>query len=205
MGLWQRCTAADTTSDPNPAWDTLHSLYTEAHRHYHGLDHLAHCLTELDAVRAQLHRVDEVEMAVWFHDAIHQPGRTDNEARSAALFATTTNGAMRPEFIETTVNLILATTHSGEPALADEQYICDIDMSSFGMCWEQFLSDSVNLRREFQGTDEDYFPAKVRFLEALLQKPRIYYTSSFFERYEQKARDNIRRVLELIAKGNVQP
>lgn len=45
--------------------------------------------------------------------------------------------------------LIMATLHNGDPLIdADAAYMVDIDLSSFGLSWAEFMRDSENLRRE---------------------------------------------------------
>src|SRR5687768_17503475 len=52
-------------------------------RHYHTLTHLTACLRELDTAQKLAERPAEVELALWFHDAVYRTYRFDNEARSA--------------------------------------------------------------------------------------------------------------------------
>ena len=200
--LWERCLIDGVTSDPDPVWETLDRLYTEPHRHSHDVSHLEHCLLELDPVREGLDRPDQVEMALWFHDAVHHSNQSDNEARSAELFSTMAEGVMIVASVATIADLITVTTHKDPPETEDQQYICDIDMSSFGAPWERFLQDSMNLKKEFLGPVEDYYSRKRRFFESLLQRPRVFYTEHFYNRYGEKARRNIRRTLKLVEEGS---
>src|SRR5262245_50995724 len=52
-------------------------------RHYHTFEHLEACLRELDSARPLAVRPAEVELALWYHDAVYRSWRRDNEAQSA--------------------------------------------------------------------------------------------------------------------------
>ena len=63
--------------------------YSEPQRHYHNPRHVDECLQEFDLVRAPAASPVALELAIWFHDAIYDTRRSDNEARSAAWARTT--------------------------------------------------------------------------------------------------------------------
>lgn len=201
MRLWTRCLLEGAKTEPGSIWDALDIHYSERHRYYHTTDHIAHCLRELDLARDQIPHPDRVEMGIWFHDIIYEPGKEDNEARSADFFRKRATGAMDSEFVVAVEELILATTHRTMPVGPDRGFICDIDLSSFGLPWEGYMRDTENLRRELQVSDEEYDPKKRRFLEAMLSRPKIFVTDSFNARYEEQARTNIRRLLSLMDRG----
>ncbi|RZK20026.1 MAG: hypothetical protein EOO56_13205, partial [Hymenobacter sp.] len=60
----------------------LADAYNAPERHYHNLQHIDNLLNRLDAHPLQ----DPVvaELAVWFHDAVYDALRADNETKSAA-------------------------------------------------------------------------------------------------------------------------
>jgi predicted metal-dependent HD superfamily phosphohydrolase len=142
---------------------------------------------------------EQVEMAIWFHDIINQPGAADNEQRSAEYFRKLIGDRADPAFVNAVVQLIMATTHQSAPVEHDQQFICDIDLASFGCPWECFMRDSSAVKAEFTGTEEEYYRGKKAFLQQMLNRPRIFLTDFFNERYEQQARENIVRLLELVA------
>jgi predicted metal-dependent HD superfamily phosphohydrolase len=194
--LWQRCLLPGSPMETGEMWKRLDRRYREPHRHYHDPNHLAHCLAELDLAGDRVARPDRVEMAIWFHDVINEPGERDNEALSAEYFRSKADGMVATDFIDAVVELILVTTHQQPPDDPDQQFICDIDLASFGLPWECFMRDSDAVKAEFPGTDSEYFRAKARFLDAMLKRPRIFYTDFFHDRYEQQARENITRLLK---------
>jgi len=55
------------------------------------------------------------------------------------------------------------------------------------------------IEAEFPGPREEYVRREIGFLEALLRRPRIFMSDFFHDRCEAKARDNIRRFLQLLA------
>jgi predicted metal-dependent HD superfamily phosphohydrolase len=196
--LWRRCALPESSCDPETAWSSLDGRYAESHRHYHDKRHLAHCLSEFDLAAELIVQPEQVEMAIWFHDIINEPGRSDNEALSAELFRDLAGGSMADAFIADVVDLILITTHRQEPVDPDQRILCDIDLASLGCPWECYLRDTGHLRAEFRGSDQEYCRIKRVFLESMLRRPRIFVTDFFYARYEHLARDNLRRFLDLI-------
>ena len=57
--------------------------WQEPHRHYHTIDHLAAVLSIVDAQADEADDPQAVRLAAWFHDAVYDPRRTDNEELSA--------------------------------------------------------------------------------------------------------------------------
>jgi predicted metal-dependent HD superfamily phosphohydrolase len=196
--LWRRSAGPGSDRDPASAWAIIDRAYAEPHRHYHDKQHLSHCLDELDMARGAIPHPDRVEMALWFHDVINEPGRPDNEVRSEDLFLGLASGVMSDDFVASVAELIRVTTHQHPPEDLDQRFICDIDLASFGCPWECYLHDTDKVKAEFPGSAEEYYDKKRAFLESMLRRPRIFLTDLFNARYEQQARENIRRLLDLI-------
>jgi predicted metal-dependent HD superfamily phosphohydrolase len=196
LALWKRSLPLEVKMDANPVCDDLIRLYTESGRFYHDWHHLEHCLREFDLTAHQMESPDAVEMALWFHDSIYVPGDPDNEQSSADLFTKWGENWFPSAFIDKICQLILITKHLNPPCDRDESYIVDIDLSSFGETWSVFLNDTKNVRRELAHIpDNIYYSNHAKFLRMLLNRPRIFQTDFFFERYEEPARHNIKRVL----------
>ena len=200
--LWCRCLVPGASSDAGAIWSLLVQHYSEPHRFYHDREHLAHCLVELDLAATLVAHPDQVEMAIWFHDVINDPGAKDNEQRSADFFGRLGDTLFDTDFASAVTDLILVTTHRETPSIPDQCFICDIDLASFGCPWECFLRDSSAVKAEFTGTEEEYYRGKEAFLQAMLGRSRIFLTDFFNQRYEQQARENIGRLLDMIGKRN---
>ncbi|HOW76078.1 MAG TPA: hypothetical protein P5102_15595 [Candidatus Competibacteraceae bacterium] len=202
VALWARCLDSSEREGAG-VLTRLVNLYAEPHRHYHTLGHIRHCLNEFDRASAFMNHPDAVELALWFHDAIYVSGAKDNERRSADLFREYSGRLADAIFQQRIDDLIMATTHSGLPRQHDEQFIVDIDLSSFGLPWEAFMRDGLRIRAEFPHVkDDDYYPGHLRFLRGLCNRPAFFFTDCFRQRYERTARENIRRlVADLFIRG----
>lgn len=200
--LWNR-TVIGGPASAKAVFARLARFYGEPHRHYHTLGHIWRCLEEFDRAVELMDNPDAVEMALWFHDAIYVSGAGDNEWRSADLFRQWSEGYADPVFGKRVGALIMVTTHRESPTERDQRFIVDIDLSSFGLPWDEFERDGRHIRAECADrTDEEYFPGHLRFLLALLNRPAIYFTDYFHRRYEQIARANAQRVVaDLRARG----
>ncbi len=175
----------------------LMQRYHEPHRRYHGWTHLWHCIEQFELTVARLEQPDVVEMALWFHDAIYVPGASDNEDQSAELFRRAGEGVFSREFLQKVCSFTLLTRHNVAPRESDGCFVVDIDLSSLASGWCSFLRDSDRIREEQSHIpDSSFYPGQVRFLRALLERPRIYYSQFFHDRCEQAARHNIVRLLD---------
>src|SRR5687768_3337965 len=57
--------------------------YSEPHRFYHTLQHLRECFSVLEPASHLARHLGEVQLALWFHDAIYDTRAQDNEELSA--------------------------------------------------------------------------------------------------------------------------
>lgn len=195
--LWQACAGTNTEQ----VWQKLHQHYTEPHRYYHTLGHLAHCLTQLDVAKDAIAEFDATEMALWFHDIIYHYGGRDNEILSAAFFRNVAGSTMPAHFIDRVCEFIIATQHAGAAKDAAIAFVVDIDLSGFGLPWEDYLADSNALRKEADSvSDAHYYQGKLRFLSELQQWSSLYQSPFFRNRLESSAQSNIARYTDDLRK-----
>ena len=188
--LWQRLKAR---GDPARLFAQLASAYAEPRRAYHNAHHIADCLEQLDSARALAQRPDEVETAMWFHDAVYDPRAKDNEARSAAwAVQALAEAEIANDNAERVAALILATKHDREPDGADGALLLDVDLSILGREPEAFAAYDRAIRKEYAWVPEaDYRAGRAAILESFLRRPVIYRTEFFRNRLEAQARDNL--------------
>ena len=204
--VWTRCVASPPSPDSATVYADLHRLLSAPGRRFHNLDHIRDCVRRLDEVAPLLEDRDAVEVAIWFHDAIYEPGDATNEERSARLFLTQSTGA-RPLFRRRVCGLILTTRHCMHSRGTDRRFIEDIDLAGFAAPWDDFIRSGDLLRAEFAAhADGQYYPSQVRFLANLQSRPRFFRTDYFHDKYEARARQNVRRLLdELAQRGFASP
>lgn len=197
--LWESCSRSPSARSAADVWSVVWSAYAEAHRHYHGIGHILFCLEQFALVARQLRSPKAVELAIWFHDVIHQPGRSDNEVASAVLFRRYAE-ALDAELVDAVATMIADTTHRSAPQTQDGKYLVDIDLAGLGQPWTRFSRESESIRDEqLDVSPAAYASAQQAFLGSLIARPHLYRTRFFRERYEMSARDNIRRILKSLA------
>ncbi|MCM8797191.1 MAG: N-methyl-D-aspartate receptor NMDAR2C subunit [Candidatus Omnitrophica bacterium] len=196
LGLWGGNTRREALK---AVFHDLEKRYHEPHRHYHTLRHLSRCLEELDGARSQADSPFEIELALWFHDAVYDPRRSDNEEASAGLAEESLNGFIDGESLSRVTALILATRHAGPPDTSDERLAADADLAILGSPPDEYREYEEAIRQEYSWAPEDgYRAGRARLLSRLLARPQIYYTGHFRQRYEERARANLSRSISLL-------
>jgi predicted metal-dependent HD superfamily phosphohydrolase len=169
--------------------------YAEPHRSYHTTRHLDECFARLDEARQQADRLYEIELALWFHDAVYDVRGSDNEERSASW----AQAAVLAAGLDTTVgdrvrDLILATRHDGSPPAGDAALLVDVDLAILGSPAERFDEYEQQVRQEYSWVPGFVFKRKrAEILEGFLRRPALYHTEHFRSRYEAAARANLTR------------
>lgn len=179
-----------------PHLDVLVSAYREPHRAYHDLGHLAHVFAELDAVPLW---DPAVEWAAWYHDAVYRPGKRDNERRSAVLARAALEEVGLRHLASRVVQLIEATaTHDARSDDTVAQLFLDADMAILGAAPATYERYARGIRREHRGVPAFlYARGRHHFLRDVLARRSIFLTDHFQRRYEQSARENLRRELRV--------
>ncbi|MBV8878807.1 MAG: hypothetical protein JO332_02475 [Planctomycetaceae bacterium] len=202
---WRRFwKAAGAKGDASGPWSDLSARYSEPHRAYHTLRHIAHCLEEFEPVRAEAKDPVAVEMAVWYHDAIYDTHRRDNEERSAVLAEGTATGAgLGPGLARRVGELIRVSTHKKSAAEPDARLFADIDLAILGQTPERFAEYERQVRQEYAWVAEpDFRIGRSKILETFLDRFSIYMTPVFQDKYEKQARLNLTASI-LVLKGGV--
>jgi predicted metal-dependent HD superfamily phosphohydrolase len=181
--------------------DDLHASmlahYRQPHRAYHTLQHLDECFALLSEAR-NCPRLAEISLALWFHDAIYDTTRSDNEAASADWLAEVAYQAGAPTELNARLHaLVMATRHSAIPQDHQAQLLVDIDLSILGAPEHRFDEYEQQIREEYIWVPEPLYRQKRSdVLQAFLQRPLLYCTADFRSRFEMPARKNLRRSLQ---------
>ena len=175
----------------------LIAAHAEKQRAYHTLEHIGACLAHLDTVRHKIERPEEVEMALWFHDAVYEPFSDSNEEDSAEWAADwlQERGADK-NAIARIADHILDTKNHGKPENIDGQYMLDIDLSILGTPADIYNVFEQNIRREYKRVPSFIYKKKRKeVLEGFLNRDQIYQTEEFRRKLESQARLNLRRAI----------
>lgn len=194
---WRRAWSALHTEPAHGLFEQLVACYSEAHRRYHTLQHLSECLEKLAPVLGRAEHPGEVEVALWFHDAIYAIKRQDNEQQSA-LWAkrALASAGYSAEGLARVYSLIMATRHSALPQTADERLLVDIDLSILGAATERFAEYERQVRQEYAWVPDWLFWRKRKaILQEFMARQSIYGTEPFYRQYEAQARQNLEHAL----------
>ena len=180
----------------------LIKAYGEKHRAYHTWDHIAACLNHLDDVRDEADKPHEIEMALWFHDAIYKPFSSTNE-KDSAIWAQEffeLNGYEDDEVVGRIYDLIMVTEHTGEASTKDEKLMIDIDLSILGTRPEVYDQFEKDVRFEYKRVPKFIFKKKRRdILQEFLERDPIYQNEYFRDKIEKQARVNLQKAINALS------
>ena len=179
-------------------YEELIRHYCEPHRAYHTLQHLKECLQVRRFVSAACQAPAEIDLALWFHDAIYDPLRSDNEPRSAQwLDDVARDSGLGDETRRRLYDLVMVTRHDGAPKSTDEAVLVDTDLAILGASFERFEEYDQQIRSEYQFVPLPVYRQKRRqVLEGFMARGRIYTTAAYFDAFERQARANLARAIE---------
>lgn len=181
-------------------FQVLAEKYSEKHRAYHNLSHINYLLEE--SKKIEFVDFDAVYLATWFHDAIYEPKRSDNEIQSAHLAVKMLTELDLPDDkIAKIEKVILGTqAHSAENLDNDGRIFLDLDLSILGANPEIYQNYSRAIRQEYQHVPNFlYRRGRKKILKNFLRRETIYFTKHFRERFEEQARLNLANEIKALS------
>ena len=176
----------------------LAACHTEPHRHYHTMDHITAVLCHLE----DLHSSTPVaRLAAFFHDAVYDPTRSDNEEQSAELAHEVLTALDRPE-ADDVAAIVRATAKHELPTDAPRETAAflDADLAILGARAEVYDTYAANIRAEYAHiADDDFRTGRRTVLEGFLSRDRLFFTTAGQAKFEAAARGNLRREIQQLS------
>lgn len=193
--------ASETVADR--VFTELAAAYSEPGRHYHTLRHIEILLQLAESEASLFADQRSTGLAIFFHDAIYDVRRKDNESASAALAQAALRALGFPPAAAIRVaHLIEATAHfdlkEAGSAGDDPDLVrfVDLDLSILAQPAPVYDAYAAAVRREYAFLPNDrYRSGRTSVLESFLDRPRLYHCSDHHVAWDGPARTNLRREL----------
>jgi predicted metal-dependent HD superfamily phosphohydrolase len=180
----------------------LIELYSARGRAYHNLSHIRSLVDLSDSFRQRIENHQALSFAIWFHDAIYNTRKTDNEELSAK-FAVKSLGRFKIpiDTLALSCEMIFSTReHLKNGFSEDINFFLDLDLAILGSEEPVYRSYTNAIREEYRwAPDPLYNEGRKKVLERFLQRESIYLTSELAQMFEEKARRNIAREIESLS------
>jgi predicted metal-dependent HD superfamily phosphohydrolase len=183
-------------------WSEIEKAYSNKKRHYHTLSHLENLLSQLTLCKEQISDWNCILFSVFYHDAVYNALKKDNEEKSAELAGKRMGSINVPaQTIEKCKAQILATKSHQSSDDNDTNLFTDADLSALGQDWNSYLEYCQQIRKEYSiYPDLMYNPGRKKVLLHFLAMKRIYKTDFFFNKYEANAKKNLEREINEVLK-----
>ena len=194
-----------TPAEAQMLWLDIATRYNEAQRTYHSLHHIEHLFVAFDEINHRLYEPHLIALALYYHDVIYDPMRSDNELKSANYAVDTLKRYLTDEQCQHIYALIMMTaTHqidewSDNQKRSDAAYLLDMDLNILGAAWPEYENYAQVIRYEYAHVPmKDYCAGRIAILTKLSAHPQLYLTDYYHERLEVQARKNIEREINLL-------
>lgn len=200
---------------PEAQWQALRACYAAPPRAYHDWRHVQAVLGHYADVAERLgwDHPREAWLALLYHDAVYEAGRTDNEARSAGLARRDIARWLPHAGLDAgrVARLIELTARHGQlgPGAVgrDEALLLDCDMAILAAPVPVYDAYERAIAEEYRPRVDAvrYRDGRARFLRGLLAAPRIFLSDDFHARCDAPARANLARALARLQTGLQSP
>lgn len=179
------------------AFERLEAEYEALSRQYHNMGHIANMLSLLDVCRQEIEQTEVLFFTIWYHDAVYNTLKQNNEEKSAKLAEKELQKMGLPgEMISKVCEYILATKAHAPTTESDLQFLLDFDLHVLGAAPGIYTMYTQAIRAEYSWyPDFIYSKGRKKVLQHFLNKPFIYQTLHFRHLYEEQARNNLQQEL----------
>jgi len=181
-------------------WQEIEKNHSGKKRYYHTLKHLENLLFQLTPIKEKINHWGTILFTLFYHDVIYNSLKNNNEEKSAELAIERMEQLSVPkEIIENCYSQILATKSHKIAEDSDTNYFTDADLSILGQDWEVYAQYYKNVRKEYAiYPNLVYNSGRKKALQHFLAMKRIFKTEYFHQKFEETARKNIQREIELL-------
>jgi predicted metal-dependent HD superfamily phosphohydrolase len=172
----------------------LLARWSEPHRRYHTLSHLARMLDVIDAHADLADDADAVRLAAWFHDAVYEVFATDNESRSAALALSALDGLGFPPARRAEVARLVRLTAGHDVAEGDRNggLLADADLAILASEKSHYVRYAEAVRAEYAAVPDEVFrPGRAAILRKLADLPDLFRVVPARAEWSARARANL--------------
>ena len=189
----------------NNLWQDIAIRYNEAQRAYHSLQHIEQLFAQFKQIKHVLNESHIIALALFYHDVIYAPTRSDNELKSAEYAVEALRPYLSAEQCQHIYALIMMTANhklaecSNAQKNFDAAYLLDMDLSILGASWTDYEQYAQAVRQEYAHvSNPDYRDGRRAVLTELLAHPKLYLTDYYYDRLEKQARQNIKREIKIL-------
>lgn len=189
----------------NNLWQDIAIRYNEAQRAYHSLQHIEQLFAQFKQIKHILNEPHIIALALFYHDVIYAPTRSDNELKSAEYAVETLRPYLSAAQCQHIYALIIMTANhrlaecSSAQKNFDAAYLLDMDLSILGASWSEYEQYAQAVRQEYAHVSNiDYRVGRIAVLTELLAHPKLYLTDYYYDRLEKQARQNIKREIKIL-------
>ncbi|MEU4364350.1 hypothetical protein [Promicromonospora sp. NPDC023987] len=204
---------AGATADTEAIEDVGQALldrWSDEHRHFHNLRHLAAVLHRVDELAEETHEPDLVRLAAWYHGAVFSSEKKVAEASQGGEQSTASAILAHDELIDlgvparaadrvaALVNAIVR--HAPDPADFDAAVLNDADLAMLAAEPQRYKEYKSAVRAEYAHIPTDvYLQARIRVIERLLARKSLF-LSPMGAAWEAPARQNLDMELHRLRK-----
>jgi predicted metal-dependent HD superfamily phosphohydrolase len=156
--------------------------------------------SEIDSVKDKISNFTHISFSVFYHDVIYDAPSRINEEKSAEFAKLKLQKLnLNSDSLEKISEQILATKAHQQSIDRDTNYLLDADLSILGKDLETYNDYTKKIRKEYSiYPDLLYKPGRKNVLKHFLALENIFKTEDFREKYEVRARENIRFEIDLL-------
>ncbi|MGY1750709.1 HD domain-containing protein [Modestobacter sp. SYSU DS0511] len=200
VGFEQWAALAGDSPTSRTEWAAVVGAWSEPHRRYHDVAHLAAVLGIVDRLAAHATDPTAVRLAAWYHDVAYEPARSDNEEVSAARARIGLLGLVSEETVAEVERLVLLTAgHDPADDDANGAVLCDADLAVLAGPPESYAAYASAVREEYGHlSDAEFTTGRIAVLEHLLELPSLYRLPELAAGWEPRARANLTAELTLL-------
>ena len=200
---WKQLTAFSKKEEiKDQLWTEIVYRYSEQHRHYHNLTHIAFLYDLCDKYIDRISNPAVTGFAILYHDIVYDTYRPDNEEQSAELAEIHLKQLnVNSSLVQNVKTFILATKYhklpQGYTLANDLGLFLDFDIAILATQPETYQLYSEKIRQEYMKyPDNIYKEGRKQALQKVLESGKIFNTDDFVELMEVTARQNITREVE---------